>query len=256
MNARSKKMAAAFVILIGAGFLASAGAAAGEPTYLYRTTFVRAAPGKLLELIDLYKGRMDVIAAGGDEKPFWWRHTQGDQWDLMLLFPMENYSAFYAPDRVARRTRAAGASSLPAAEFAAKLQECTAWREDILVYGPPLEAVRQGFTGTSFYHIEIFASRPGKLAELCRQREMEGAYQMAIGRPGYMIFVRDLGAPWDVFTLDCYRDMKHWAESGDLSKEKRDQAARQAGFESSDAIGPYMRTLADFHRDTQGVAIR
>ncbi|MBM3311777.1 MAG: hypothetical protein FJY80_09735, partial [Candidatus Aminicenantes bacterium] len=99
MNARSKKMAAAFVILIGAGFLASAGAAAGEPTYLYRTTFVRAAPGKLLELIDLYKGRMDVIAAGGDEKPFWWRHTQGDQWDLMLLFPMENYSAFYAPDR-------------------------------------------------------------------------------------------------------------------------------------------------------------
>jgi hypothetical protein len=255
MNVRAKQTVVALAVLVGAGFLSSA-AAAAEPTYLYQATFIRAAPGKLLELIDLFKGRMDVIAAGGDEKPFWWRHTQGDQWDLMLLFPMESYSAFYAPDRVARRAKAAGASALPASEFKTKLGDCTAWREDMLVYGPPLETVRQGFTGTSFYHLEIFASLPGKQAALYRQREMEGAYQVAIGRPGYMIFVRDLGAPWDIFTLDCYRDQKHWSESGDISKEKRDRAARQAGFESSDAIGPTMRTLADFHRDTQGVAIR
>ncbi len=59
-----------------------------EPAYLYKTTFVRAAPGKLLDLIALYKSWMVVADASGDERPFWWRHTQGDQWDLMLLFPM------------------------------------------------------------------------------------------------------------------------------------------------------------------------
>ena len=66
-----------------------------EQTYLYKTTFVRAAPGKLLELIDLYKKQMPAYDAAGDERPFWWRHTQGDQWDLMLLFPMKSYEEFF-----------------------------------------------------------------------------------------------------------------------------------------------------------------
>src|SRR4030042_390877 len=52
------------------------------PAYLYKTTFVRAAPGKLLDLIGLYKSRMAVEEAAGDVCPFWWGHTQGDPWDL------------------------------------------------------------------------------------------------------------------------------------------------------------------------------
>jgi hypothetical protein len=40
------------------------------------------------------------------------------------------------------------------------------------------------------------------------------------------------------------------------SREQREAAARKAGFESPEAIGPYMRTLIDFHRDTMGVAIK
>ena len=63
-----------------------------EQTYLYRATFVRAAPGKLLDLIDLFKNRMSVYETSGDKRPFWWRHTQGDQWDLMMLYPMDSYT--------------------------------------------------------------------------------------------------------------------------------------------------------------------
>ena len=59
-----------------------------EQTYLYRATFIRAAPGGLLDLIDLFKDQMPVYEASGDKSPFWWRHTQGDQWDLMMLYPM------------------------------------------------------------------------------------------------------------------------------------------------------------------------
>jgi hypothetical protein len=220
-NLRAKMtMIAGLVICLAIPLILSCAAVtpakAAEPSYLYKTTFVRAAPGKLLELIDLYKSRMDVYDASGDERPFWWRHTQGDQWDLA----------------------------------------CSAWREDILVLGPPLKSVKKAFEDTAYYHIEICVALPGKQEELFKEREMENIYQVSLGRPENMIFVRDQGAAWDLFTLGCYRDIMHWASSGEITKEKRGEAARRAGFSSPEAIGPYLRTLIDWHRDTMGVAIR
>jgi len=242
-----------FIPLAAADELASQPA---EPSYLYKATFVRGAPGKLLDLIDLYKNRMAVYDAAGDERPFWWRHTQGDQWDLMLLFPMESYSEYYSPERVKKRRQAAGNSSLSAEAFDREFKACSSWHEDIFVLGPPLEKVKTEFKDSAYYHIEIFIALPGKHEELHRERQMENAYQMALGRPWNMIFVRDQGAAWDIFTLGCYRNLKHWAESEDIPREKREAAARAAGFESPAAIGPYMRTLILMHRDTMGVAIK
>jgi hypothetical protein len=116
--------------------------------------------------------------------------------------------------------------------------------------------VKKAFEGMAYFHIEIMVALPGKQAELFKERQMENAYGMAMGRPENMIFVRDQGASWDIYTLGCYRDLKHWAESPDVTKEKREEAARQAGFKSPEEIGPYMRTLIDMHRDTMGVAIK
>jgi len=224
--------------------------------YLYKATFVRAAPGKLLDLVALYKTRMTVYDSSGDERPFWWRHTQGDQWDLMLLVPMRSYAEYYSKPRIARRKQAEEKASLSPAEFSQQLSACSAWREDLLVLGPPLEAVKKAFENTAYYHIEIFVSLPGRQAELFKEREMENAYQVETGRPENLIFTRDQGAAWDLFTLGCYRDLKHWAESGEVSKEKRNAAACHAGFADADSIGPTMRTLIDMHRDTMGVAIK
>jgi len=256
---RTSSMAPAFVAL--AALLSMAASQAGgqppaKPGYLYKTTFVRAAPGKLLDLVALYKSRRAVDDASGDKAPFWWRHTQGDQWDLMLLSPMGSYAEYYAKNKIARRKKAAEASGLSQEEFAQKLDACSSWREDIFVMGPPLEFVKKAFEGTAYYHIEIFVSLPGKQEELFKEREMENIYAVETGRPYNMIFVRDQGAVWDLFTLGCYRDLQHWAGTGDLSKEKREAAARKAGFNSPDEIGPYMRTLIDMHRDTMGVAIK
>ncbi len=50
-----------------------------QADYLYKTLLLRAAPGKLLNLIELYKNRMDFYEAAGDEKPFMMRHSQGNQ---------------------------------------------------------------------------------------------------------------------------------------------------------------------------------
>ncbi len=226
------------------------------PTSLYKTTFVRAAPGKLLDLIALYKNQMAVEQASGDEPPLWWRHTQGDQWDLMLLYPMGSYTEYYAKERAARRKSAAAAAPLSSAEFKRQLDACSAWREDVFVLGPPLETVKKAFEGTAYYHIEIFISLPGRQEELFKERVMENLYAAGLGRPENMIFVRDQGAAWDMYTLGCYRDLAHWASSADIPKEKREAAARQAGFSDPDAIGPYLRTLIQMHRDTMGVAIK
>ncbi len=227
-----------------------------KPSYLYKATFVRGAPGKLLDLIDLYKNQMAVYDAAGDERPFWWRHTQGDQWDLMLLFPMGSYTEYYSPERVKQRQKAVNDSSLSHKPFDKAFKACSAWHEDIFVMGPPLDKVKKEFKDSGYYHIEMFISLPGMHEELYKEREMENAYQMALGRPWNMIFTRDQGAAWDIFTLGCYRSLKHWAESEGVPKEKSEAAARAAGFESSAHIGPYMRKLIFMHRDTMGVAIK
>lgn len=259
-RARSASRLIASLVLV---LTLAATAAAGEgetqatkPVYLYKTTFLRAAPGKLLDLIALCKERLAVIEASGDARPFWWRHTQGDQWDLMILTPMGSYSEYYAKARIAKRDKAGAAAGLTWADFGRRLDACVSWKEDVFVYGPALEFVKKRFEGMGYFHIEIMVSLPGKQAELYKEREMEDVYGVAQGRPYNMIFVRDQGANWDIYTLGCYRDLQHWAQPSPLTKEQREEAAKKAGFESADAIGPYMRSLIDFHRDTMGVAIK
>src|SRR5947199_9777917 len=80
--------------------------AAAASQYFYEVTLVQAAPGKMLELIDLYKARAAAYQAAGDEAPLWMRHSQGDHWDLMLISPLGSYSDYYQPERAAKRKKA------------------------------------------------------------------------------------------------------------------------------------------------------
>ena len=229
--------------------LLTPGARGSEPRYLYRATFVQAAPGKLLDLIDYYKASAPVLSAAGEEPPMWIRHSQGDKWDLMLLLPMESYSRYYQPGRVSKRDEL-NRKGQP------RLRELVAWQEDLFVYGPPLSELRSGFANAGFFHLEIFQSLPGKHEELYKQRQMENAYLKALKRPENFIFVRDQGAGWDLFTLGLYRDIKHYAESADIPPKDQESAAKAAGFEAANRIGPYLRTLISAHHDTLAVAVK
>ena len=219
---------------------------------LYKVTLVRAAPGHLLDLIELYKAQQSVYAASGDVAPFWMRHSQGDQWDLMLLFPIESYAAYYHPDRLAQREGQAEAWHA----FDERFRELVAWQSDLFVYGPPLPVVQAGFEDAGFFHIEMFEALPGHHEELIEQRRMENAYLRQLNRPENLIFVKSQGASVDVFTLGFYRDIQHFAESAAIPLDEEDAAARTAGFESVYAISPYLRSLIREHHDTLAVAIR
>src|SRR5215471_13099861 len=220
--------------------------------YLYKTTLVQAAPGRLLELIDLYKSRAAAYQAAGDELPMWMRHSQGDHWDLLILFPIGSYSDYYQPERVAKRKKADDSLAANVDKFKSDI----AWQEDLFAYGPPLADLRQAFANGAYFHVEMFVALPGKFADLYQEREMENAYAKALNQPLNFIFVRDQGAAWDLFTIGVYRDLKHYAQSADVPPKDQEAAAKATGFESPAQIGPYLRRFISTHHDTLAVAIK
>jgi hypothetical protein len=220
--------------------------------YLYRATLLQAAPGKLMEVVDLSKAGWPGLRNSGDEAPIAMRHSQGDRWDLLLLFPMGSYEQFYSPERVARRAKAGAAMRAGLDRLAADV----AHQEDVYVLGPPLEEVRGKLGDAGFFHIEMFEALPGQRAGLLKEREMENAYAKALGEPENLIFVRDAGAAWDLFTVGPFRDLKHYAESADVPAAKQEEAAKAAGFEGARFVGPYLRTFIALHHDTLAVAVR
>jgi len=247
MTAKTVLRGAAFMILLFAPIATSA----QQQRYLYRTELIQATPGKMVELIDLYKQKFTLDQQVGDEPALWMRHSQGDRWDLMRLVPMQNYSTYYGAARIEVRDHI-----MRAAGLLLKIHDDIAWEEDVFVYGPPIEALRKAFAEGAFFHVEMFQSLPDKRAELYHEREMENAYSAALGQPTNFIFVRDQGAAWDIFTIGVYRNLKHYAESSDVTPEAQAAAAKSAGFESAADIGPYMRKFIRLHHDTLAVAVK
>lgn len=203
---------------------------------LHRTTLLRAAPGRLLDLIGALKAK-GFGAAGS--KTLLLRHAQGDHWDLMLLQPVKGYAEVLKDDRPAPLAPA----------------ELVAWQEDEFVRGPDLEAL-PAFRDTNLYHVEMFHALAEKRGELLKERETENVYAGLLERPQTAIFVRELGASWDCFTLGPYRSWKHYAERDDIPKEKSASAARAAGFQSVEQISPYLRSLILDHHDSLLTPVR
>src|SRR5689334_14383356 len=236
------------LILCSVVLFFSGSMAFGAEGYLYKVTLVQAAPGKLPELIDVYKTQFADLKSAGDEEPLWIRHSQGDHWDLMILYPMGSHADYYKPARIEKRDKIDVRVAL--------MGQLIAWQEDLFAYGPPVADLRKAFAAGAFFHVEMFVALPGKFGDLYKEREMENAYAKALKEPENFIFVRDSGAAWDIFTIGVFRDLKHYAESADVPAKDQDAAAKAAGFESPSQIGPYLRRFIREHHDTLAVAVK
>jgi hypothetical protein len=226
-----------------------------QDAQLYRVLNVRAAPGRLLDLIELHRDRMALLESLGEEPGFWMRHSQGDHWDLMFIQPIGSMGAFFDPARARRLREATSPGGRTGGELALAIGEATSWREELFAAGAGVEVVRERFEGARLFHVEMFVALAGKRAELLREREMENAYLAELGRGENLIFVRVAGAAWDSFTLGFYRDLHHYAEAGSRPAEAQQAAALSAGFEGADHIGAYLRELIASHHDTLAVPL-
>lgn len=215
-------------------------ASASNAQNLYRTTMTRAAPGKLLELIEYLK--TGASKAGVELNLM--RHSQGDHWDLMLVEPIDSYG---------------GEGLLTSKSTNGVLEDAygdlVSWKEELIVVGPEHDEFRAMFNDAGFFHIEIFVALAGKRKELFKEREMENAYLEKLGRGINQIFVKTQGAKWDMFTIGYYKDLKDYANSSDSSPEESESAAKAAGFESAGTIGAYLRNFISEHHDTLAVKI-
>lgn len=227
-----------------------------EGEHLYRVALLRAAPGRLPALVELLKEERDLLGDAGEPLPFWMRHSQGDQWDLLLLYPMGTFHEYYEPQRTRRRLRSGLIKGLSEEQLRSEADRLISWRNELFVRGPSPETLAAAFHDHTFYHVEMFVALHGRRRPLLEERRMENEYRRILGQPENLIFVREAGGPWDSFTIAFYRDLDHYAESRRLEPEERDRAARTAGFESADHVGVYMRSLILYHRDTLAVVIQ
>lgn len=210
---------------------------------LYKVSLFRAAPGELLALIEDVKERAKDYQQKGGETPFIVRHSQGDQWDLMVYEHIGSYQSYFEKVDL---------SQIFTPSYGDDFYSLVSFHETIDSTGPEYSVVQKMFAEYSFFHIEMFVALPGKQKELLAQRKMENEYLKEIERPENLIFTVAQGAHWDCFTLGGYRDIKHFAESADIPLEEEEKAAIKAGFKGVMDISPYLRSLIDMHHDTLG----
>lgn len=240
------KLIAAIMAFIAAA-VSPAGAEDGGD-YLYKVTAVRAAPGKLSDLLEFYA---ELKSSGyyqkaGERAPFIMRHSQGDQWDLLILSPMEGWYSYYQPRRGDLRNKADN----EAKDIIAKRTGLVAFSEDLFAYGPDLKDIAGEFAASNLFHIEMFNAAPGKGGDLYTQREMENAYLAATGQVENKIFWVEAGGDVDVFTIGFHKDLKAFAADSPASADEKEAAAKAAGFKDRADISFYLRSLISSHHDT------
>lgn len=222
-----------------------------EGSYLYRVSTVRAAPGLLDQLIDAYGEEISVSRAEGEPTGMIMRHSQGDHWDLMLIYPMKSFADYYSPNR--RELRAKAAEKRAALD--SKLSTLIAFQADNYAYGPSLSVVRNAHAAAGLYHIEMFHALPGRKDALLEQRRMENRYLTATGQRANFIFNVVTGTDVDVFTIGFHPNLVAFAKPAPVTDSEADAAAAVAGFESRGSIGTYLRELISAHHDTLAVSI-
>ena len=241
------------LMLLSTTFVSTIVAQELEGDYLYKVSTVRAASGELSDLLDWIEEIKDSAyhEKAGLPFPLVMRHSQGDQWDLMIITPMQSWAEYYSKSNSLKRDKA----DAEITELLARHDHMIAFDEDHFAYGPPFSVVSAAYDKNSFYHIEMFDAAPGKAKDLFHQRQMENAYLHATGQTQNLIFRRAAGSNVDVFTIGFLKSLQAFAASSGVSDEDKEKAARDAGFKNRADLSFYLRSLISAHHDTLAVKV-
>lgn len=233
-----------FIILalgLGLSMIGHPDAEAGEDG-LYRITMLRAAPGKWVALKALIEGQGEAGHADrqGRIVPYRIRHSQGAQWDFMLIQPIVSLSGYFETANETGETA-----------FRDAVAEQADFAEDWFVSGPPHAALAAAFPDAGMFLVEMFRARAGMKAALIDSRHRENAVLREIETPANFVFSGLFGADWDVMTIGFHKSLAAYGMAGaGVSPEEEDRAARAHGFDGIGDLAPSLRALLTEHNDT------
>ncbi len=233
--------------------VAPAAAQEREGDYLYKVSTVRAAVGEFENLLDWIAElkASEYFDDAGEATPFLMRHSQGDQWDLMIITPMESWATYNSKSAIRKRDKAAEKHG----SLLAPGDALIAFDEDHFAHGPPLSELVREYAENAFYHIEMFHAAAGKAEALLDQRRMENTYLAATGQTTNMIFRRAAGSDVDAFTVGFHENLQAFAAPSGATPEEAEAAAKAAGFRDRGDISFYLRSLISAHHDTLAVKV-
>ena len=201
---------------------------ASQGSELYHIHAVKAAPGKLLELIDAYKAAPAPDEGQPQVTPIILRHRQGGEWDILVISP-----------RGAETTVSAGQPSADARALNERLATLSAWHADSFAAGPAWDAVRQALlpdpdAGTPVFVVSDYRAIPGHRPQL--RQALEGGQA---GASGSVLLTHVEGAPWNFLHVTRYAS---WADLGTPPPSPQQQgiAAREHMAVHHDTVATYV----------------
>ena len=252
MNARHIVLPVALVVVSLAPALAQqegrqatqAPAAAGQAAMqeLYHVHFVKAAPGKISELVTAY--REMPVAEGEPAPPLIFRHLQGDDWDLLVLTPLgkeETLRTTATPEQQRVTERLRGLRMQHGDTFTAG----PAWpelRAALVGEGSGQATGTAGGASGPVYTVTTYRSLPGHRDQLA-----DTLGRITALYPDRRTILQHVeGAPWEFVVISRYDS---WSALGD-DQAMPAEKLRSQGFASTEAISLELRQHVAEHRDT------
>lgn len=229
-------------------FLPVAAAHAEEETGLYRVTMLRAAPGEWYDLKAAIEGQGEagVPDAEGRLVPYRIRHSQGDQWDFMLIQPVESWERYFSQANLLLET-----------EFRRAIEKHADFELDWFVSGPSHSDASALFARAGLYHLEIYQARAGMKGALADSRARENAIFADLGALQNTIWQGQFGADHDVMTIGFHKSWASYAEHNATGSDADwDRLSREHGYEGGGDLAPQLRSFLTGHADTFAVPMK
>ena len=166
---------------------------------LYHIHIAKAAPGKLMQLIESYKNAPGPAADGPQVTPIVLRHREGSEWDLITITPLGK-----------QVTISASAPSQATQDYFQRVAPLTDWHNDTFAVGPSWALVQKALVvekGDPVYVVTDYRALPGHRPQL-RQVLDRGA-QDTPGRN--LLFAHVEGSSWNFLSVTRHDS---WAELG------------------------------------------
>lgn len=225
-----------------------AAAQAQDDSGLYRVTMLRAAPGGWYDLKAVIEGQGEAGAPDTEGRlvPYRIRHSQGDQWDFMLIQPVSSWEHYFTQANLLLETG-----------FRNAVETHADYALDWFVSGPRHADAKALFAGAGLYHLEIYQARAGKKDALAGSRVRENAIFADLGVLQNTIWLGQFGADHDVMTIGFHKSWASYAaHNATGSDEEWEELSRRHGYDGAGDLAPQLRSFLTGHADTFAVPMK